>query len=71
METSPFRMLRQKAVAEMLGMTESWVEQIRLKGGGPAFCKFGKSVRYKIEDILEWIEMRRCTSTSEYTAQSL
>lgn len=65
METYPFRMLRQKDVAEMLGMTESWVEQVRLRGGGPVFHKFGKSVRYHIEDILAWVNAQKKCSTSQ------
>lgn len=68
MEISPFRMLRQKDVAEMLEMTESWLEQMRLRGGGPLFCKFGKSVRYKSEDIYAWIDMQRRCSTSQTAA---
>lgn len=61
----PFKMMRQQDVADMLGMTSSWVEQIRLRGGGPVFHKFGKSVRYKIEDVLAWMDAQRRCNTSQ------
>lgn len=64
-EIIPFRMLRARAVAEMLGVSESWLEQIRLKGGGPPYFKFGKSVRYRIEDVEAWVAAQRRVSTSE------
>jgi predicted DNA-binding transcriptional regulator AlpA len=60
----PFRMLKQREVAEMLAMTESWVEQMRLRGGGPAFHKIGRSVRYLVDDVLSWVgEQRRCSTS--------
>ncbi|WP_371873162.1 helix-turn-helix transcriptional regulator [Geomonas limicola] len=58
--------MRQRDVAEMLGMTESWVEQIRLRGGGPVYHKIGKSVRYRIEDVLAWIDGQKRCSTSQF-----
>lgn len=61
----PFRMMRQRDVAEMLGMTESWVEQVRLRGGGPVYHKIGKSVRYRIEDVMAWVGEQRRSSTSQ------
>jgi len=61
----PIRMMRQKDVAAMLDMAESWVEQIRLRGGGPVYHKFGKNVRYRVEDVLTWVDGQRRFSTSQ------
>jgi len=68
-EVFPFKLLRQKDVAVMLDVSGSWLEQIRLRGGGPAFCKIGKNVRYRIEDVKEWINAQRRFNTSQVTAQ--
>jgi hypothetical protein len=63
----PVMFVRQKDVAEVLCMTESWLEQKRLRGGGPPYYKIGKNVRYKISDVYEWAELQLRTSTSDST----
>lgn len=65
METSQFIMMRQKDVAEMLCISESWLEQVRLRGGGPEYIKIGRNVRYKRDDVIRWIDMQRRISTSQ------
>lgn len=35
----------------------------RSSGGGPPFCKFGSSVRYKLGDLDLWAESRRQSHT--------
>lgn len=51
-------------VATMLGMSVSWVRMMRVKGRGPAFYKFGNAVRYDKQAVEDWIESRKCKSTS-------
>jgi predicted DNA-binding transcriptional regulator AlpA len=49
------RYLSQKDVAQMLGMSEAWLERKRCEGGGIPFKRFGTSVRYLEADVLAWI----------------
>lgn len=59
------RLLSQKDLAQYLGKSTAWCERARWAGEGPRFVKLGRHVRYKAEDVLEWIEANAKTSTSE------
>lgn len=54
-------------VADMLpgGITVGKLERWRRLGGGPVFHKFGKTVAYTRNEVLEWIEQTACRSTSD------
>ncbi len=60
------KLLNQKQVAEILGKSTAWLERMRWKGGGPPFRKFGRHVRYSLDDLMQWIESKpKLTSTTE------
>ena len=59
------RLWDQKQLAAYLGKSEAWAERARWAGAGPAFIKLGRHVRYKAEDVLEWIEENARTCTRE------
>jgi excisionase family DNA binding protein len=40
------RLLKPDEAAEYLGLGHSTLAKLRVSGGGPAFRKFGRSVRY-------------------------
>ena len=50
-----------------VGLAEGTLEKARVYGGGPKFVTLGgtTSVRYLIDDLDEWLEARRHSSTSE------
>lgn len=50
------KLLNQKQVAEMLGLSKKWCERQRWAGGGPLFRKIGGSVRYELSDVLAYIK---------------
>lgn len=58
-------LLRQTDLEKMLGLKPSTLEQMRLTGRGPRFCKIGRSVRYRIEDVSAWINQNTFNSTTE------
>jgi predicted DNA-binding transcriptional regulator AlpA len=49
------RLLRQSEVAKLIGMSEAWLEQCRFRKTGINFIKVGRSVRYRLIDIEEWL----------------
>jgi len=57
-----------KGAGEYLGLHSNTLEQWRLEGKGPTFCKMGRAVRYKREDLDHFIEQCRKNSTSEASA---
>lgn len=46
----------QKQLAGYLGKSTAWCERARWAGEGPAYIKLGRHVRYKVSDVLKWIE---------------
>ncbi|MEX1313828.1 MAG: hypothetical protein AB1Z38_06615 [Desulfotignum sp.] len=53
--TLPY-LMDQKTVADYVGKSTAWFERARMLGQGPRFVKLGRHVRYRAEDILEWVE---------------
>ncbi|HVC53720.1 MAG TPA: helix-turn-helix domain-containing protein [Stellaceae bacterium] len=54
-------------VAELLSVSGQWLEIGRSKGYGPPFIKLGpRRVRYRRQDLIEWLAGRRHRSTAEY-----
>ncbi len=51
--------------ARHLGLSKSTLEKTRLTGTGPRYLKLGRLVRYRIDDLEEWLSERLVTSTSE------
>ena len=58
METSNVvpRLFNTAQAAEYTGLAKQTLHQKRVSGGGPRFCKIGRSVRYRKEDLDTWIE---------------
>ncbi len=53
--------------AKRLNVSESYLNQLRVRGGGPKFLRLGRSIRYRDEDLAAWAEAGAASSTSEYT----
>jgi len=51
-------MLNEKQVAIIIGLTVHSLRAWRLNGRGPRYCKIGRAVRYRIEDVQRFIESR-------------
>lgn len=62
------KLLNVNEAAERLGVSVSYLNKLRLSGGGPAFVKIGARVAYDPADLASWIEARKRQSTSEYGA---
>lgn len=49
--------------ASYLRLTKDWLARHRRMGDGPVFVKINHLVRYRIADLDEWVDLRRCIST--------
>lgn len=52
--TAPSPWLTREEVAERLRVPHSTVERWAVDRKGPKFAKFGRHVRYRIEDVVAW-----------------
>ena len=54
-----------EAAASYLSLSVSTLAKLRLSGMGPAYCKLGRRVAYRLEDLDVWFFERRRQSTSD------
>lgn len=59
-------LLTDQQIEEMYGVNRKTLANWRVKGLGPSFVKIGAAVRYRAEDVQEWIDSRVFSSTSMY-----
>ena len=50
--------------ASYLGVSASWLNKLRVLGGGPIFIKVGRRVLYDRDDLTSWLDDHRRQSTS-------
>ena len=53
--------------ATYLGLAVSTLNKWRCHGGGPIFIKMGRAVRYRKEDLDQFVMDGRASSTFEHT----
>ena len=58
-------LLRTGQTAKRLGLSERYLEILRVRGDGPPFVSFGRCVRYRPSDVDLWVETRLRRSTSD------
>ena len=54
--------------ARRLKLSESYLNKLRMTGGGPRFVRVGRSIRYREDDLGLWLDGKTAESTSEYDA---
>jgi predicted DNA-binding transcriptional regulator AlpA len=55
--------------SKLLGLAPSTLAKLRLSGSGPAYCKLGRRVVYRREDLAAWLESRVARDTSDADAR--
>jgi predicted DNA-binding transcriptional regulator AlpA len=55
--------------AHYLGISPSTLAKLRLTGNGPVYCKLGRRVVYRREDLEAWLESRVARNTSDADAR--
>lgn len=64
-DAGPIRFVDTEAAARYLALSAHTLECYRSLGGGPAYHKFGKRVRYAVDDLDAWAtSCRRSTAAS-------
>jgi predicted DNA-binding transcriptional regulator AlpA len=58
-------LLDQKTAAKLLGLSVRTLEWHRVAGTGPRFARLGRLVRYRENDLIEWIDSNLRNSTAE------
>jgi hypothetical protein len=61
----PEKLYPPKIAAELMDMSVSWLAKARLRGDGPRYVKFGRSVKYQGLDLIEYRKSKKRHSTSE------
>src|SRR5579871_3974133 len=51
--------------ARLLNLSRSYLRQLRVKGGGCRFSRFGRAIRYRLSELESWAAARAVSSTSE------
>ncbi len=52
--------------AKLCGLSVSTLNRWRVQGVGPEFLKLVGAIRYRIDDVEEWLEANRQTRTREH-----
>ena len=52
------KLLKSKEVAEIMGLKVQALEMWRQRDIGPRYLKLGHNVRYRIEDVIAWLNSR-------------
>jgi excisionase family DNA binding protein len=66
------RFLTPKEAASDLRVSKSYLDKLRVYGGGPKFLRFGKrKVLYRKSDLDAWADQHSFGSTSEYQGDRL
>ncbi len=64
--TGPRKVLRVADAAQYLGISISLLNKLRVRGDGPRFIRLGRrTIGYDMNDLAEWLELRKARSTSE------
>ncbi len=52
--------------AKRIGVTSETLANWRWRGDGPPFCRVGRRVRYRLQDLAAWLDERTRISTSDH-----
>ncbi|PZU06337.1 DNA-binding protein [Sphingomonas sp.] len=58
-DVKPLRLVTPTIAAKYLTITRHSLACYRNLGGGPAYYKFGRWIRYSLDDLDEWVTLQR------------
>ena len=59
---------RVQGAADYCGLSKSYLDKLRITGGGPVFFRLGRAIVYNDRDLDEWMESRRVASNDNRAA---
>ena len=59
-------LLTPREAAAYIRVSKSYLDKLRVYGGGPMFLRFGRKILYRKFELNRWAEQRCFGSTSEY-----
>jgi len=61
------KLLKEREVANLTGLSVRGLQQKRTDGGGPPFVRIGRTIRYPYDDLIQWVNSleRLDTTTGE------
>jgi predicted DNA-binding transcriptional regulator AlpA len=65
---TPMKLMSEREVAKEIGFSVFWLQRSRVVGGGPPYIKLGRSVRYPVANLVQWLSsqpLRHSTSAME------
>jgi len=65
----PLAALDERAAARMLSVSPDFLRKFRRTGGGPAYLRLGRVIRYRHVDLVAWLEGRKFQSSAEEVAR--
>jgi len=68
MSTNILSAFNAEAAARHLGIAASTRAKLRSSGDGPNFCKIGRRVVYRVDDLNSWLDSKVRRSTSDPSA---
>lgn len=57
-----------KGASDYTGLAENTLIVMRSRGEGPRYVKYRRAVRYRVEDLKDYVESRLRSNTSEVSA---
>lgn len=60
----PDDVLIETELAQTLRLSPGHLRNLRTLGGGPRYLRLGRSIRYRWQDVTEWLTARTVSSTS-------
>jgi len=61
----PRRLLSRQEVEDQYGISKRFLETARTTGVGPVFVRIGRLVRYRPDDIEQWIDKNTCAGSCD------
>lgn len=65
-EQNEDRLLTRQEVADRFGISKRFLEIAAVRNEGPCRIYIGRSVRYRVSDILQWIETCTVNASPDY-----
>ncbi len=59
------QLLTQQRLSDLIDVSGRTLERWRVEGSGPVFCRAGRKVLYRLEDVDAWLIASRRKSTCE------